>query len=346
MDNLFIKKDINGLKLVFMKSTNVKAYPCGRRRSIEIDADGLATTQNDSYYIPFDPEARLNTEANNRKHSSLNGFTQTYIDSWKTIADTDKTELCSVVLAGYIFNINFDKIRKTRQVVTDDGTTKEESFEEYPLFSDIGEYISENANNVYVNIRLEEAPLFSSTFAEYNTSILRNQTLTQTPALSLDIFKDTINSNANDANDYYFSGLSFTAGSLAGYEFADFEIKKDNYKDFEYKYEADATNTRSSVKIYKKETGKLLQQVISLCILEKIDGRWQINQRALLPKIEHGDIENSIKVGSIVADDLRLTGTDAEGQTVTRSVPAVQLHKVVDTENTYQLKFFNVDIIN
>jgi hypothetical protein len=79
--------------LTFVKSVNIQAFPCGRRRSTIINV----TTED---RIPFDPEARLNTEANNRKHSGLNGFTQTYLNTW----DTGKGIL-SIALAGYLFNI-------------------------------------------------------------------------------------------------------------------------------------------------------------------------------------------------------------------------------------------------
>jgi hypothetical protein len=70
--NLDQNKDI---KLTFLQSLNVQVYPCGRRRSA-VQNDG------ENYYIPFDPEARLNTEFNNRKLASANGFTESYIDIW------------------------------------------------------------------------------------------------------------------------------------------------------------------------------------------------------------------------------------------------------------------------
>ena len=80
-----INKDTS--QLAFLKSTAVKAFPCSRRRSTLIDVDGRADTVEDRYYIPFDPEARLNTESNIRKHSGLNGFKQSYIQEWNDITE-------------------------------------------------------------------------------------------------------------------------------------------------------------------------------------------------------------------------------------------------------------------
>ena len=88
--------------LTFIKSTNIQAFPCGRRSSaINYDKNSNSKIDDDEkYYFPFDPEARLNTEANNRKHSSLNGYTQTYIKQW----DTSQKAL-TMSLAGYLFSI-------------------------------------------------------------------------------------------------------------------------------------------------------------------------------------------------------------------------------------------------
>ena len=71
------------IKQTFVKSLNVQAFPCGRRRS------------DSNQVIPFDPEARLNTEANNRKHSGINGYTQTFLKSdWNTGTESSEAGLC------------------------------------------------------------------------------------------------------------------------------------------------------------------------------------------------------------------------------------------------------------
>ena len=97
---MFVKNK-NGL--VFIKSKNINAFPCGRRRGI-INKESAADV-----YIPFDPEARLNTEANNRKHSSINGFKQSYL-KWTN----DGTLL--LVIEGYLFNITLTYIDASNTV--------------------------------------------------------------------------------------------------------------------------------------------------------------------------------------------------------------------------------------
>ena len=108
---MFVKNNDN--RLVFIKSKNVNVFPCGRRRSNLIDADGSTLTVNDRYYIPFDPEARLNTEANNRKHSGLNGFRQSYIYDWSYTASSG---VLSLVIEGYLFNIILDYEYRTDDI--------------------------------------------------------------------------------------------------------------------------------------------------------------------------------------------------------------------------------------
>ena len=79
---MFVRSSDNA-NLIFIKSRYIKAFPCSRRRSnLTIDTDGNENSVLDKYYIPFDPEARLNTEANNRKHSALNGYKQDYLREW------------------------------------------------------------------------------------------------------------------------------------------------------------------------------------------------------------------------------------------------------------------------
>jgi hypothetical protein len=68
-----------------------------------------------------------------------------------------------------------------------------------------------------------------------------------------------------------------------------------------------------------------------LCILEKGDSGWKIHQPALLPKVEHGADENSVKVNTLLASKLIQDGI---------SVPAL---KLVESDGGFQLQFFNVD---
>jgi hypothetical protein len=221
---MYIDKDTN---LAFIDSKSVKVFPCGRRRNQLIDT---ANDNKTDGYIPFDPEARLNTEANNRKHSSLNGFKQSYINKFEN-------KILSIVIGGYLFDINLTH-------------TTLDSFAK-SFASDIG---ADDA--IYANIKLEDITLYSSTTVtpEYRTTILRNQTATEVPATCLDL---------KYTDGYYFSGLSL-----------------------------------SSSKNIPEETATY-QKVIPLKILENKGNSWQMCKSSLLPKIEHGDAEDSIKVTNV-----------------------------------------------
>ena len=273
-----ISSDPNSMRVAFVKSLNVRVFPCGRRRAM-VDKDGSNTSTSDRYYIPYDPEARLNTEANNRKHSGMNGYTQTYLNRF----DNDTL---SLVLAGYLFDIKLDAA--------------------YANVNTFGGSLSnllraDNNNSIYANIRIEETDLFSG-FTDYTTTILRDQAATEIAQSSLDVHvKDT---DQEDPENYYFSGLSFSTGPLPD-------------------------DTQSSSRN---------QLVISLKILEKsADGIWQIYQPALLPSIEHGKAENSIKVGGVEATSLTVDHViKQEG----KFVPIISL---VEDGSKWQIQISNIN---
>lgn len=262
----------NDINLTFIKSANVQVYPCGRRRSTAVDTDEDMHTVEDKFYFPFDPEARLNTEANNRKQSGLNGYTQTYL---KDLDETKK--LLTLSLAGYLFNIKLDTDYTT---VDDFGKG---------IIAQVGD---SEASSIYANILIENVHLFSG-FQEYFTSILRDQSESNEniPETSLDLPNSiTVNSgnldNLKNFNNYYFSGLSFSISPLSG-----------------------RATTRSRLErliVRDSGTDKTVQQeLISLCILKKSGSNWVIHEPARLPKIEHGETEDSIVIGdTTVKDDL------------------------------------------
>lgn len=267
--------NFDGIQLYFIKSPLVKAFPCGRRRSESIDADGNDKTVEDIYHFPFDPEARLNTELNNRKHSGSNGFTQTYLSEWSN-------EFIKLSVAGYSF-----EVKNTLSV------------------QDFCANIASGADNskIYANIRIAEVPLYQNDKLTYKTWILRDQTATEEkPVTTLDLLKE--GQDKTDINSYYFSGLSFSTQP----------ITKDT--------------TGETCSSNKTTT----QQVFSLCIAEKADDTWQIHQPAFLPKIEHGDEPNSVKVNVLDAENVRQRG----------KITAV-IDIVPSANNTFQLQFSNVN---
>lgn len=279
------------VKLAFLKSTNIQAFPCGRRRSELVDKDGSVATTNDQYYFPFDPEARLNTEANHRKQSGLNGYTQTYLKEW----DKDN-KLLTLSLAGYLFtidiNVQIPEVKDAQDKVIEQA---------YNLVNeaDFGAKMAtlvgaENA--IYANIVLEDVHLFSG-FREYHTRVLRDQLGrdSESPSTQLDLLTDADSIDVksvdvNDFNNYYFSGLSFSSAPMAG-------IGQSGY-----------TPTTRDICI-KTEVGnrKATQEIVSLCILEKVktsaDGvtpevwEWKIHEPARLPFIEHDTLEDSVVMG-------------------------------------------------
>lgn len=190
---MFIQKESGS---VFIKSKNVNAFPCGRRRGI------IDKTEAVDAYIPFDPEARLNTEANNRRHSGLNGFKQSYL-KW-----TDNGFL-TLVIEGYLFTINL-------RYASNDNSVQEDYSNPYLLGSKLEEFLSFGGGKliteIYANIRLANVKFFdgTNTVKELATQILRDQTPSAEPESCLDLFIDETGSGTENADNYYFSGLSFS----------------------------------------------------------------------------------------------------------------------------------------
>ena len=300
--------------LAFIKSSNVQAFPCGRRRSTlignDLNNDGFVS-EAEGFRIPFDPEARLNTEANNRKHSSLNGYTQTYLKSWNNNMDGKLV----LSIAGYLFGISlatdyiseygfcnhvFDTIiNKIKKL---DKDFDEESF-------------TANHSRIYANIVIEDVQLFAG-FQNYYTGVLQSQS-TENTSQVLDLL--CTDKNPEDINSYYFSGLSFSVAPLTG-----------------------INETRSELKLNSRQT------IISLCVLQKDAGVWCIHEAARLPEITHGDTENSVVLGDLTASsvttpkatiadefnvtahgDIELTANAAAGSTGSISAESIKAKKLM-----------------
>jgi hypothetical protein len=328
--------------LTFLKSTAVQAYPCGNRRGLA-DLDGNSATLSDLYNIPFDPEARLNTEANNRKHSSLNGFDQSYLHLWNEgIEAEEEGELgqdgyLQLVVAGYLFNIRLIQ-----------GYRKPTEFASKLLALLENSGIPEtDIEGIYANIRLEETPLFSGTSLMTNTtSVLKAQT-DDVENLSLDLLKSNVQlSDVTNPDNYYFSGLSFSTKPIADLE-----------------SEVPATRTNSTMVINEKT-----QHVFSLRILDRIPQGmgfiWQIHEPARLPKITHGNTVDSVVLGDLLSNNITSTNITNTSNIATGSLTTdtmnvtevtmpetgeitrggkglIQLDIANIAENKYQLQFRN-----
>lgn len=299
---MFIEQHLHNnttaILLTFPRSTKVRVYPCGRRRSNLIDTDGNPDTVNDRYYIPFDPEARLNTEFNNRRYSSTNGFTQSYINN-----NTNENDL-SFTIDGYNFivdlreylepNKSIDTINAFGADVITSLKLKYENENNPQAAATI-----EKSSKIYANIKLEDTPLYVSTedTLEYNTWILRNQSVSaitdkNTNASStLDMLSEPARNNlskkSNLSEAYYFSGLSFSISPITeNASGANLPIRGENF-------------------IPATENQPRSQHEFSLCILEKIDGIWKLCEAAKLPRIEHGTSDDSIELGHLNAKSLK-----------------------------------------
>lgn len=326
MSNLFNKqitdtyKDKSGVEhtntLTFIKSKNIQAYPCGRRRSTSITNSKGSVTQD--YFIPFDPEARLNTEQNNRRYASVNGYAQSYVLGIDQI-DQDKATL-SFTISGYNFIItNF----------TDLNTFCTE------LASSLN--IREAVDKIYANIKLAEIPLYyKEGLINYKTWVLRNQSATVDAANELDLFaegtKATDDNKASkqnraiqDADDYYFSGLAFSYKPIT----IESLESTDKIPVFSSNYIAGSTDTQA-------------EQDFSLCIFEKIGDTWTICEEAKLPNIRHGDTEDSVEVGHLYAQSIyyyKEVSENPEEPPVAVPVAVFDLEEVEESgESFYKLK--------
>ena len=288
---------ITGFKYVYPKSAEIKVFPSGRR--------GITAAQD-----PFDPESRLNTEFNNRRISSINGFSDSFIKGFD--ADTGLFTFC---LGGYSFSFNLVKSNQNKEIEeeTENEEISEQSQNAEDLLSSfirtLGTVVNkddENGKVVYANILLEEINLYyadSDTNAQ--TWILRDQTDSVAPRTILDILDTVEDDPQSNTKEYYFTGITFSNQPL---------------------------QRNSSAKPLNK------QKIVSLCVLEKSsDGEWTLCQRSLLPNITHGDTDDSIQIDTIYANVIKQTVSSDDGSVNYVSTPTLKL-----VGN--QLVFSNVDI--
>lgn len=246
----------NSNPLIFVKSPYINVFPCGRRRSTPVDADNNNNTVSDRYYIPFDPEARLNTEANNRKHTGLNGFRKSYIIDF---SDKETSKTFNFVIEGYHISIKLG-----------DG---------YLTPNDFGSKLANKTNatnEIFANITLRDVPFFagSDSVQKAYTEILRDQTINNEfdePETCLDrliLSNDLTKYDKANPENYYFSGLSFSS------------FARDEVHTF---IDNDITVLQRTISL------KILTKNVDT-------GEWGLYNPSRLPNIEHGDEESSVKI--------------------------------------------------
>lgn len=291
----------------FVKSTNVKVFPCGRRRGIK---NGTSTS-----YIPFDPEARLNTELNQRKSVGISGNANTFIQSIDFTNASSTTSYqpsghATFVLNGYVFTIEADD----KSTGIDAAATGPDYLGKaiVKALAEESHVKTGEAARIYANIKLATVPLFegSADGLQYSSWVLRDQTGSNTnPSTSLDMLKDI---SSEDATNYYFSGLSFSLVPLA--------------------YDRN-TPTKVINTYYEYTTDETIE--LSLCILvkPKNSDTWQINQKVLLPSIRHGATEDSVEISN-----LAVTDTISQNN---RPVVSIELEALNSTKSRLKLYYSN-----
>lgn len=291
--------------LVFIGSQYIKAFPCGRRKS-EIAGENR--------YIPIDPEARLNTEANNRKHSGLNGYKQSYLRHWDIIGQDSNI---SLVLAGYLFDIELLGIDSINAFASEISKSN----------GDI--------NSIYVNILTTDVSFFSSIDGSNNanstvgTEILRDQTLSSEPVTCLDLPKDP-SKPQKFASDFYFSGLSFSAEPLKQIKESGGNAIPANMHPFSLQILTkgeDGWHICESSRLPEIDHGDTPNSV-------KIDGSLDINHK----RDEDGKIET---YGDLTVEgNITANGTLTASDVIIGDLHAVTLEVVTDQNVTNQLQFW------
>lgn len=291
-------------KLAFAGSSLIKVYPCGARH-----ATYKQTGTNTESYIPYDPEARLATESTSRKTAGGLGLPQ----KQSALVAYDKS--LNFYLNGYFFELSTDATPTTSMTLINQVTRELEAGLASPGM---------DVTAIYANIIVQQVPLYyddSDKLLDYKTWVLRDQVQQAAGKVAADLDK-MVDETASE-KDYYFSALSFSATPRA---------TKVISMDKKTLYHEDKV---------ADEATPAAQQITSILLFEKISGKWQINQAALLPRIEHGAKENSVKLGDLELEDLNAKNLYVTNRIMLQGqqVPSIQVIQQQDDPNVYQLVF-------
>lgn len=307
---IFIQRDTltavgqNQVNAAFPSSLYTQVFPCSRRRSVGINEGSVQNQRS----FPFDPEARLNTERNNRRGIGVNGYTDSFVSKIDIVHVSSTKQGANSTLfypsgsaeftiAGYSFTLSFDAnlIRPVSNDIAQIQLTDVSTNPQLMGPDFLGKAIAaQNLNDagatkIYANIIIEAVNLYDGSIhgMNYDSWVLRHQIGSGSASTNtaIDVLRTTQHTatdviNKETTSDYFFSGLSFTASPLTG------------------NTEAKAASE------YLLTSGNTKQLVVSLCILNKQNDTWVINQEALLPSIRHGERENSLEVGYLNAIEL------------------------------------------
>jgi hypothetical protein len=352
---LFIEKNTyypeagsgESVNITFPASIDVQAFPCARRRSIELT---IGQTQQ---MWPFDPEARLNTERNNRRHTGINGYRDSYINTINIEKPTatapasgqeQKLGECDFTLAGYNFKLNLFEDSLPTGFTRTGVTSGIDLLGQLILHGlDLDETIANSANKLYANIVLEEQMLYTGDLTNATTKklsasswLLGRQIFQNTGSeTALDLLRavapgENASDLIKDPANFYFSALSFSKEKITP---------------------SSAVEDVNGVSISPVVLSGKNLIVVSMNILQKSNNQCVINQRALLPDIRHGSTVDSVEVGSLNALN-GLTQTASKIPVPSLQVIPFELEQgtVVDEElyekqyeTQYRLKFITVE---
>ncbi len=271
--------------LSFLSSKDINVYPCGRRNSTIIDG-GDPLTNMDNFYYPFDAEARLNTEYNNRSTAGLNGYAQTFVKSF------DDQHGLHIVIGGYSFRIEFLTPKNLASFA--------KSFTDQTLLTpDNKETLSNSkAEEIFANIRIEKTWLYSDGSEEgldYFTWVLRNQTADPAAdAPCLDRIKDP--TKKPNVDGYFFSGLSFSSAPL-------FDVTP--HKTVLDEYLPATQDSAFYIKEYQESGINIGSDQIVICLhlfTKNESGQWEIYKNSLLPDVRHGNLDGQAVVGHLLVE--------------------------------------------
>lgn len=328
------------IALGFLNSMEINVFPCSRRNSSIIESQKEGQSH---YYFPYDPEARLTTEANKIKETSSNGFTQTYIKSvnffdGNSLAGTDrivhspdqknptrdKTGKNDVnfstlpgfnfVIGGYNFNIPLNNPKHPCNL---------NAFADTITTALAGLVEQATTDKLYANIRLVNVPLYS--LGDSGTVVVdgdgNSPSTTRTIVANTWILRDQFEGA---------QGVDVTLGppppaahldALKASANTSVDVRS-NLESFYFSGLSFSTEpltgleTTSYSEVYLSNDSQYDQRVISILLLIKDKkNNWVINQRAYLPNIWHGEEEDSVEVsnfrthGNLEIDgDVHITG--------------------------------------
>lgn len=318
------------IALGFLNSMEINVFPCSRRNSSIIESQKEGQSH---YYFPYDPEARLTTEANKIKETSSNGFTQTYIKSVNffdeasleagtdrivhypdqknpTHATTGKNDVnfstlpgFNFVIGGYNFNIPLNNPKYPCNLNAFAGTITS-------ALAGLEE--QDNPNKLYANIRLTNVPLYS--LGDSGTVVVdgdgNSPSATRTIVANTWILRDQFEGAQGvdvtlgppppaahlDALKTSATTSADVRSNLESFYFSGLSFSTEPLTGLE---------TTSYSEVYLSNDSQYDQRVISILLLindkedDKSPDNWVINQRALLPNIWHGEEEDSVEISNL-----------------------------------------------